>query len=94
MDHDTEIRIQGDRVTYHNLGGKGVRSVRVEIGRGIPRGVTDVRLASRAGRGSVQVTQQPAAWNGYTTIVRVRDTQSGYGRYEFSLVGRAGYVTN
>ncbi|HSA57215.1 MAG TPA: hypothetical protein VLE53_15995 [Gemmatimonadaceae bacterium] len=94
VDHDVEIRIQGDRVTYHNLGGKGVRSVRVEIGRGVPRGITEVRLGSRSGRGSVQITQQPSARNGYTTIVRVRDTRSGYGRYDFSLVGRGGYVTD
>lgn len=92
VDHDVEIRIQGDRVTYHNLAGKGVRSVRVEMGRGLPRSVTDVRLGSRSGRGTVQITQQPSARNGYTTIVRVRDTQSGYGRYEFSLVGRGGYA--
>lgn len=94
VDHDVEIRIQGERVTYRNLSGKGVRSVRVELGRGIPRGVTEVRLASRSGRGTVHITQQPSARNGYTTIVRVRDTQSGYGRYDFSLVGRGGYATD
>src|SRR2546430_9919788 len=36
----------------------------------------------RSGRGSVSITQQPSQWNGYTTVVRVRDPQGGYGRSE------------
>ena len=40
------------------------------------------------GRGDVFVAQQPQQWNGYTTIIRVRDPQGGYGHYDFSILRR------
>jgi hypothetical protein len=94
VDDHLEIRIQGDRVAYRNLSGKGVRGVRLDLsGGGVRRGATDLRVVPTDGRGSVYVVEQPSERNGYTTVIRVRDPQSGYGRYEFTVVGRSVYAT-
>ena len=45
-------------------------------------------VTNAQGRGHVTVVQQPSAYNGYTTIVRVRDPQGGYGYYDFDLTWR------
>jgi hypothetical protein len=44
-----------------------------------------VRLLDANGRGTVTVVQQPAPWNGYTAIVRIRDRQSGADRYDLDF---------
>jgi hypothetical protein len=93
VDDHVEIRIQGDRVMYRNLSGKGVRGVRLDLsGGGVRRGATELRVVPTEGRGSVYVAEQPSERNGYTTVIRVRDPQSGYGRYEFTVVGRNVYA--
>jgi hypothetical protein len=43
-------------------------------------------VSLRQGRGTVEVVQQPAAANNYTTILRVVDRPAGYGYYDFDLV--------
>ena len=43
-------------------------------------------VVQNQGRGSVSVIQQPASWNGYTTVIRVKDPQGGYGFYDFNLI--------
>jgi hypothetical protein len=94
VDDHLEIRIQGDRVTYRTLSGKGVRGVRVDLsGGGVRRGTSDLRIVPTDGRGSVYVAEQPSERNGYATVIRVRDSQSGYGRYAFTVVGRTAYAT-
>jgi hypothetical protein len=89
VDGELEIRIQNGRVTYRNLSGAQPTSVRADGGNmSMPRYDATVSVAQGTGRGSVYVIQQPSANNGYTTVVRVRDPQGGYGYYDFDLVWR------
>ena len=89
VDGELEIRIQNGRVTYRNLTGAQPTSVRADGGNmSMPRNDATVSVAQGTGRGSVYVIQQPSSNNGYTTVVRVRDPQGGYGYYDFDLVWR------
>lgn len=88
VDGDLEIRIQNGRVDYRNLSGAQPTNVRSNVGNVSGRRSGDLAVQINQGRGDVTVVQQPQQWNGYTTIVRVRDPQSGYGYYDFSLIQR------
>jgi hypothetical protein len=89
VDGELEIRIQNGRVSYRNLSGAQPTGIRADGGNlSMPRYDATVSVAEGSGRGSVYVVQQPSANNGYTTVVRVRDPQGGYGYYDFDLVWR------
>ncbi len=87
VDDDLEIRIQNGRVAYRVLSGKDPSSIRADqANMNIPNGARGVAVVQNQGRGTVVVTQQPSSWNGYTTVIRIRDPQGGYGFYDFSLM--------
>lgn len=86
VDDQLEIRIQNGRVTYNTLSGKQPLNVRATPGATGIRLNGTVGVDQNSGRGSVQVVQQPSQWNSYTTVIRVRDPQGGYGYYDFDLV--------
>jgi hypothetical protein len=87
VDGELELRIQNGRVDYRTLSGAEPTSVRADGGNNasIPRGAANVRVVQNQGRGSVTVVEQPSSYNGYTTVLRVRDPQAGYGFYDFDL---------
>jgi len=87
VDDDMEIRIQNGRLIYRTLSGKDPTSIRADQSNmNIPNGARGVSVVQNQGRGTVVVTQQPSSWNGYTTVIRIRDPQGGYGFYDFSLM--------
>jgi hypothetical protein len=87
VDDQLEIRLQNGRVEYRTLRGNQPTSIRVnDVGSQMPRSNATVSVMQHQGRGQVMVVQQPSAWNGYTTVLRVNDPQSGYGFYDFDLV--------
>ena len=87
VDDELEIRIQNGGVGYRTISGAQPTGIRASLGNvNMPRANANVSVVQNQGRGSVTVVQQPAAWNGYTTVVRVRDPQGGYGFYDFDLV--------
>jgi hypothetical protein len=89
VDGELEIRIQNGRISYRNVSGAQPTGIRADAGNlSMPRTDAQVTVAQGQGRGSVYVIQQPSSYNGYTTVVRVRDPQGGYGYYDFDLVWR------
>jgi hypothetical protein len=87
VDDDLEIRIQNGRMVYRVLGGKDPTNIRADQANlNIPNGARGVSVVQNQGRGTVVVTQQPSSFNGYTTVLRIRDPQGGYGYYDFSLM--------
>jgi redox-regulated HSP33 family molecular chaperone len=87
VDDDLEIRIQNGRLVYRVLSGKDPSSIRADQSNlNIPNGARGVSVVQNQGRGTVVVTQQPSSFNGYTTVIRIRDPQGGYGFYDFSLM--------
>ena len=88
VDGELEIRIQNGRVDYRNLSGGQPTSIRVNRGNASVQRDGQVSIAQAQGRGSVTIIQQPSSWNSYTTVVRIRDPQGGYGYYNFDLMWR------
>lgn len=87
VDGELEIRLQDGRVEYRTISGNQPTGIRVNAGNVSTRGASGTfRILDAQGRGSVSVVQQPSMWNGYTTVIRVRDPQGGYGYYDFDLV--------
>lgn len=87
VDDQLEIRMQNGRLEYRTLRGNQPTSIRVnDVGSQAPRSNASISVMQHQGRGQVMVTQQPSAWNGYTTVIRINDPQGGYGFYDFDLV--------
>jgi hypothetical protein len=87
VDNELEIRIQNGRVDYRTISGQQPTGIRADLGSlDLGRSNARVTVAQNQGRGSVWVAEQPSAWNGYTTVIRVRDPQGGYGYYDFDLL--------
>jgi hypothetical protein len=89
VDGELEIRVQNGRIAYRNISGHQPTNIRADAGSmNMPRGAANVSVVQNQGRGVVSVIQQPSSFNGYTTVLRVRDPQGGYGFYDFSLLWR------
>jgi hypothetical protein len=87
VDGELELRIQNGRVNYRTVSGNAPTSIRADAGNaGGQRFNGQVFVTQNQGRGSVNIIQQPTANNGYTTVLRVRDPQGGYGFYDFDLM--------
>ncbi len=86
VDGADEVLFAGAAATVRHLAGSPAREVRASFSAPLPLEPVAVRLLSTDGRGPITIVQQPAAENGFTTIVRVDDRQrGGTGRYQFTL---------
>jgi hypothetical protein len=87
VDGELEIRVSNGQVTYRTLSGNQPTSIRADRGAAASQRVArSVAVFQNQGRGTVTVVQQPSSYNGYTTVLRVRDPQGGYGFYDFDLM--------
>ena len=98
---DKEIRIQlrGDRANVQPIGEGDYRAARGgRVVKGLPRQEGTLVVQRLAGRGDVDVIEQPSSRNGYTATVRVRDSRGGADNYRFNLIfqssGNSGYGSN
>src|SRR5437868_7311500 len=81
VDREVQITMRGRDVWTNGADrDDGARS-RVRVESFLPHSDGYVRVQTENGRGDVSVIQQPSSWNNYTTIVRVRDRNSGSDRY-------------
>lgn len=96
VDQEVRVQMQGGRTAVIGMG------PRESIGYGNARAMSSVpstngyvSVQMLEGRGVADVVQQPRAQNGYTTVVRIRDTQSGAGQYDVAAywqpTGNYGY---
>ncbi|WP_434479649.1 hypothetical protein [Gemmatimonas sp.] len=84
-DDVVELRISGRRVDAITRSGNRVDDVNSNIrGSGLPSSDVTVTAERNVGCGSVQVVQQPAAWNGYTAVIRIYDPAGGASFYDLS----------
>jgi hypothetical protein len=87
VDDELEIRIQNGQVNYRTVRGAQPTSIRADAGNlNMTRNGGTLNVVQNQGRGSVSVIQQPSQWNGYTTVIRIKDPQGGYGFYDFNLI--------
>ena len=89
VDANADVSWQRGSVVQRAVGGNALRDVNSSVSGNMNRGQMrqggQATVSVREGRGQVAIVQQPSAANGYTTIVRIRDPQSGYGRYDFDV---------
>lgn len=86
VDGIDEIIISGASASVRHIGGNAPREVRASFSAAVPRSPMEVKLIWQVGRGQIDIVQQPSAANGYTTIIRIDDSQKGGDkRYEFTL---------
>jgi len=86
VDGVDEVVITGGSAVVRHLSGGAVRDARASFSATVPRAPVGVKLLSNSGRGSIQIVQEPAAANGYTTIVRLDDSaHGGTNLYQFTL---------
>ena len=81
-----EIIITGSSASVRHVSGTPPREVKASFSAPVPRSPANVKLISTNGRGAISIVQEPSAANGYTTIVRVDDSEkSGDKLYQFTL---------
>jgi hypothetical protein len=89
VDGVVELTWRGGTVQSRTYSGRPARAVTLtNTGDATPiiNGSTSaqVQVASREGRGQVEIVQQPTAANRYTTRIRISDPAPGYGHYDFN----------
>lgn len=86
VDGVDEIIISGAGASVRHLNGNPPREVRASFSAPLPRAPLEVKMIWTSGRGQIDLVQQPAAANGYATIIRLDDSRAGGDkRYEFTL---------
>lgn len=88
VDRELQITLRPDGLWHDVASGERPRDVSTAGVRALPRRDGSLEVSMRQGRGLVYVAQQPSRVNGYTAILRVRDTQSGFGWYDFDVTWR------
>lgn len=83
VDQEVRIQMRGGQTAVMGMGPREVTGYdQARAMSGVPTVNGYVSVQMMQGRGRADVVQQPSAQNGYTTIVRVRDTQGGAGAYD------------
>ena len=89
VDADADIRWRAGNVSQRNLNANIVRNPSSSVtGNVVTNRPGQITVNVRAGRGTVEVVQQPDANNRWTAVIRVHDPQSGYGHYEIEAFWR------
>ena len=99
VDKEIQIQLRGDRANVQAIGAGDVRASRGgRVMNGLPHQEGTLVIERLAGRGNVDVIEQPSSQNGYTATIRVRDSQGGADSYRFNVYfqssGNSGYGNN
>lgn len=83
VDQEIRVQMQGGRTAVMAMGPREMtRYNNVRALSALPSASGYVTVQMRRGRGRADVVEQPTARNGYTTVIRIRDTQGGAGAYD------------
>lgn len=85
VDDAATVYIQGGKTWLDNVSGKGVDNATSTFNGNLPSSDVVLQLASHAGRGQVQIVQQPTRENNYTAAVLVIDPEAGKSQYTFAV---------
>lgn len=96
VDQEVRIQMRGGQTSVMGMGPREMTAYdQVRRMSGVPAAPGYVTVQMLQGRGTADVVQQPSAQNGYTTVVRVRDMQSGASTYDIAAywqpTGNSGY---
>ena len=86
VDNEAEVTVRGDMVFVRTISGQDARDDGSECNAPLPnRDVGPVSFEVKDSRGDIRLVEAPSRRNGGRAIVRIRDSQSGFGRYHFRL---------
>lgn len=90
VDEEVEAALRGDIVFLRTLSGREARDDGSECNLPLPgREVRGFTFEVKDRRNQIRLVEEPGSRNEFTAIVRIRDTDSGYGRYHFRLSWKA-----
>lgn len=93
VDSLARISIQGGGAHVTLLGNTDYGAGDLHVRNELPHRDGTVTVQVAAGRGDVDVVQQPRADNDYTAIVRIRDHSGGADRYQLTALWTPGMTT-
>jgi len=86
VDDSATVFVQVGKTWVDDVKGKPVENATSNFQGILPSSDgTTVTLASKAGRGDVEIVQQPTKDNNYTAGVRIMDPEAGKDHYKFVL---------
>jgi len=99
VDQEVRVQMRGGRTSVMGMGPREMTAYdQTRAMSAVPTADGYVSVEMLEGRGRADVVQQPTAQNGYTAVVRVRDTQGGAGTYDIAAfwqpTGNYGYGNN
>jgi len=91
VDEEIEVSVRGDTVFLRTLSGREARDDGSECNLPLPsREVRGFTFEVIDKRNQIRLVEAPGSRNGFAVVVRILDTDSGYGRYHFRLMWTAG----
>ncbi len=85
VDKEVQLTIRDTTVTTSIVGGQPVTRTYFDVKDRMPQRDGAVRVQLDAGRGDVDVVQEPTAKNDYAAVVRIRDKSSGKDTYALTV---------
>ena len=81
VDKEIQIQLRGNRASVQPIGEGDMRAGRGHVINGLPQRNGTLVVQRLAGRGDVDVIEQPSSRNGYTATLRIRDKRGGADNY-------------
>jgi hypothetical protein len=86
VDNEVEVSVRGDTVNIRTISGRDARDDGSECNAPLPdRDVPGFNFQVVDSRNEIRMLAEPSRRNDFTTIVRIRDSDGGEGRYHFRL---------
>ena len=85
VDDEAEFALHGDRLRMFTARGQQTRDVASECSTPLPQNVETFRFRGIDGRGDVRLLEEPTRRNGWSAVVRIRDSKPGGEEYHFRL---------
>jgi len=87
VDEEIEVSLRGDTVSLHTISGREARDDGSECNYPLPdHEVKGFAFEVKDARNPIKLSEKPDARNGFAAVVRIRDTDAGYGRYHFRIL--------
>lgn len=86
VDDEVEVTVRGDLILIRTISGRDSRDDGSECNEPLPnRSVQGFRFENVESRGEVRLLAEPSRQTDFQAVVRIRDSESGEGRYHFRL---------
>jgi hypothetical protein len=85
VDKEIQIQLRGNRASVQPIGAGDMRAGRGHVINGLPQRNGTLVVQRLAGRGDVDVIEQPSSRNGYTATIRIRDSRGGADNYRIAV---------